>query len=135
MTKKITNIIIIATLAIWLIWDIYAVSVGPGRDEISSVILEAWVAHPQIVAMVFYLMGHLFWPQKVKKVIPDFTFDFPDGKPRYFVNGVQTNLGGGELTKHTCVDCGRRTTDPWKVGSRQPLCKGCFFDLDGKGQQ
>lgn len=59
MTPTITTWIIIWTLFIWLIWDIYLYA---NNKETISRKLRNWNKHIMAVSnILFFLMGHWFW--------------------------------------------------------------------------
>lgn len=63
MTKRITKVVMIATAALIILWDIYvAVEPTPG-DTISEVLLGWAMQHPIIPFAIGVVCGHLFWPQ------------------------------------------------------------------------
>ena len=63
-TKMITSIILIITLAFWVIWDIYVAHNAVKGDTISEITLATSYIAPFIAAAWGVIMGHLFWPMK-----------------------------------------------------------------------
>lgn len=64
--RKITKIIIIAIAIALIVYDIFVYIYGGGLTTISNVILSWSTKWPFINSATFFLMGHLFWPQKIK---------------------------------------------------------------------
>ena len=63
-TKIITSVILIATLALWLVWDIVVATNAPKGDTISEITLAVSYVAPVIPATWGVICGHLFWPMK-----------------------------------------------------------------------
>lgn len=66
--KAITQYGIIATVVLWIGWDVYVAFFNnePG-DTISRVVLEWSQAWPIIPLAVGVVAGHLWWPQRVSE--------------------------------------------------------------------
>jgi hypothetical protein len=68
MTKLITQILMLATVLIWIGWDIYVASNSTRGDTISEITLRFYHEHPGLtlllVGALCYLAGHLFWSQR-----------------------------------------------------------------------
>jgi len=63
---KRTKLIIIATAAIWLVWDVYvAIKYGSAATE-SNIIMHWALSHWSIATIIGFLCGHFFW--NVKRV-------------------------------------------------------------------
>jgi hypothetical protein len=61
-----TKRIILIGLVSWGLWDIYVASNSMKGDTISEIVL-AWAWKRPIVPFITgVVMGHLFWPQKIK---------------------------------------------------------------------
>jgi hypothetical protein len=64
LLARITRIIILGTVLLWIAWDLFAFNVGGLPASISGIV-KAWgCQYPQAVAGVFYVLGHLTWGQK-----------------------------------------------------------------------
>lgn len=66
-TRKITTGLIIATIVIWIGWDIYVAietASAPHGDTESEVIRDFSWSHPFFPFAVGVLMGHFFWTRK-----------------------------------------------------------------------
>jgi hypothetical protein len=63
-TKKITTILILATIAIWGLWDLVAVWTPKPGDTESEIILHAFQSHPSLVYLFGVLCGHWTWPKR-----------------------------------------------------------------------
>jgi hypothetical protein len=61
--KEVTTIIIWATLATLIIWDIVVANNHTAGDTISEVMLRQASSHPIIAFALGVLVGHLLWPQ------------------------------------------------------------------------
>jgi hypothetical protein len=61
-TKIITSIILVVTLAIWLVWDVVVATNEPKGDTISEITLATSYLALFIPAAWGVIMGHLFWP-------------------------------------------------------------------------
>lgn len=64
MTKKITSILLIVTLSIWVIWDVFVATNDVKNDTISEITLAVSYVALFIPAAWGVIMGHLFWPSK-----------------------------------------------------------------------
>lgn len=62
-----TAVIIIFTFFILVIYDIYVFVVGGLPVTISDVYVNWSVDRPYLLVGAGYLLGHLTWPQRVKK--------------------------------------------------------------------
>lgn len=67
MTKKTTSIILIVTLAIWVIWDVFVATNAVKGDTISEITLAVSYLSLFIPSAWGIIMGHLFWPSKTIK--------------------------------------------------------------------
>lgn len=65
-TTRITKILILATIAILVIWDLIAWASPVQCNTISCVILGWARLHPTITFAAGVLIGHLFFPQTIK---------------------------------------------------------------------
>jgi threonine/homoserine/homoserine lactone efflux protein len=64
--KVITKWLVLATLVIWLVWDVYA-AIAHGPEPTESNVIKDWAReYPQITALISFIAGHWLWPQKVK---------------------------------------------------------------------
>jgi uncharacterized membrane protein len=64
--RKVTISILIAVALLLIGWDIYVAVNKDEGDTISEILL--WVSKHPIMPFAFgVLMGHLFWPQKIKE--------------------------------------------------------------------
>lgn len=72
-TRDITQVIIIATVAVWIIWDIWvAANKTPGDTE--SEVIRDYTIYPAIPASLGALLGH--WTLLGFRVVPDFWLGF-----------------------------------------------------------
>ncbi len=58
---RTTVFILLAVLAVLLIWDIYVTAIGDDSGTISNVVLVAFHKYPFINSITFYVLGHLSW--------------------------------------------------------------------------
>jgi len=64
MTKKITSILLIVTLSIWVVWDVFVATNNVKNDTISEITLAVSYLALFIPAAWGIIMGHLFWPSE-----------------------------------------------------------------------
>lgn len=72
MTKAraITVALVLATVALWLAWDVYVV-LAYGREATESFVIFRWTRDwPQLIFVFGYLMGHWTWGQPIKPKPP-----------------------------------------------------------------
>jgi hypothetical protein len=62
-TKLITSIIMVAVIAVLIIWDVYVAANPVPGDTISEITLNFARRHPVIPFALGFVCGHLFWPQ------------------------------------------------------------------------
>ena len=60
---RITRIIILGTILLWIAWDLFAFNVGGLPASISGIVKGWGCEYPQAVAGVFFVLGHLLWGQ------------------------------------------------------------------------
>lgn len=63
-TKIITIVLLIVTLTLWLVWDVFVATNEAKGDTISELTLYASYLAPFIPAAWGIICGHLFWPMK-----------------------------------------------------------------------
>lgn len=63
--RKLTKVFILIALIIIIAYDIYVYVKDGGDATISRVLLNWSQDWPPVSFSFFFLMGHLFWPQKV----------------------------------------------------------------------
>ena len=63
--RILTKFFIIITLAVILIYDVYAVLAGGTRSTISQVMAEWTVEWAPLTHLLMFLMGHMVWPMYV----------------------------------------------------------------------
>jgi hypothetical protein len=66
MSQKITIAILLACAALLIGWDIYVAANPTPGDTISEITLAFAQKHPVLPFALGVIMGHLFWPQRVK---------------------------------------------------------------------
>ena len=60
-TQKATKIIVVASVAALIVWDVYVAATPADGDTISEVV-RAWAhAHPAIPFGLGFVCGHWFW--------------------------------------------------------------------------
>lgn len=65
--KIATKYLIIVTVLVWIVWDIYVFLRGGIKPTISLVITNWFWQFPQIGIGVAYVCGHLFWQNPCPK--------------------------------------------------------------------
>jgi len=65
-TKKWTGLILIIVTIALIIWDVFMVGTPTQGDTISEFLLNLAWENPSVPFAFGCLMGHLFWPQRVK---------------------------------------------------------------------
>ena len=66
-TRQITQWLLMAFIVIALIWDIIMATNSTTGDTISEVVVSFLGKFTvPIIAAIFYILGHLTWPQYVK---------------------------------------------------------------------
>lgn len=64
-TYEVTELLILATIAVWVLWDVIALKRG-GVEATESRIIYRWASrYPGFVFAVGCLMGHFFFVQRV----------------------------------------------------------------------
>jgi hypothetical protein len=66
MSIMITKWFIIATVIIWIIYDIVAYNIWGVDSTISRVVINTVELWPAIAFGAGFVAGHLFWPQKIE---------------------------------------------------------------------
>jgi hypothetical protein len=59
--KKVTTIVILATLIILVGYDVYAIAVGGTEASISSMVIMFSYKMPMATFLAGFVCGHLFW--------------------------------------------------------------------------
>lgn len=67
--KKITKLFIFISFLIIVGYDIWVIFFGGVESSISRTIVAWSFQFPAFTVSVGFLMGHLFWPQKVKETV------------------------------------------------------------------
>ena len=62
--RTITKILILATLAIWIAWDVYTDVTHGALSTISDVVLRATQHSPGLLVVIGILIGHLVYEQR-----------------------------------------------------------------------
>jgi hypothetical protein len=57
--QRITAVLILGTIAVWVTWDFHAYNVG-GVPATESGTIRRWARHPLVPLAVGILLGHLF---------------------------------------------------------------------------
>lgn len=70
MRRRITQVGVILTAVVWIVWDVYAYSTGGNEATISRVITEASRDWPIIPLLVGIVLGHLFFSQTLPPRTP-----------------------------------------------------------------
>lgn len=68
--KKITSIVVIASLILILGYDCYALMMGGTEATISHMLIVGSYSYPLIPFFGGFLMGHLFWRLRDTKETP-----------------------------------------------------------------
>lgn len=69
--KKATVIIVLACLAVLLIWDFVAMGFGGDSATISNVLINAFHKYPFVTFLTGYVFGHLTWRMAPTKEIDE----------------------------------------------------------------
>lgn len=59
-----TSALIIATIIVWIVYDIYAYAKGGYDNTESAHIKVVTLAHPFLLFLAGFVCGHLFWPNQ-----------------------------------------------------------------------
>ena len=68
MVARITRILILGTILLWIAWDLFAFNIGGLPASISGIVKGWGCEYPQALAGVFYTLGHLTWGQKAQAI-------------------------------------------------------------------
>jgi len=68
--RLVTKIVVIASAAAWIAWDVFAYLRGGNESTISRVVLESSRDWPIIPLLAGIVVGHLFFPQTPAKPAP-----------------------------------------------------------------
>ena len=66
LIKRITRIVILATLGAWLVWDIIAYNLSGKKGTISDAIATGTCDWMPLIYIVVFCAGHFLWPHRVK---------------------------------------------------------------------
>lgn len=61
--ERITTMVVPATLILWILYDLVAIRKGGTGSSLSRKIREWSQRYWQLTLVLFYILGHLFWPQ------------------------------------------------------------------------
>lgn len=59
--KKTTFLVLMSSLILLILWDLYAVYVGGDEATISNLILVGTYRYPFVSFLAGFICGHLFW--------------------------------------------------------------------------
>ena len=66
--RLISGLVILATFAIWIVWDIYAILSGGSRSTLSVVITDFAFYSPAWPLIIGVLCGHWFFPPRQRSL-------------------------------------------------------------------
>lgn len=64
--RRKTTIILITVILVLIGWDVFVWMTPEENDMISHVALDFFRTHPIVAVIIGMLLGHLFWPQRIK---------------------------------------------------------------------
>lgn len=65
--KKITGLILVAVVALLIVYDVVAIAKGGTEASISSVIISFSYKMPMFSFIFGFICGHLFWRMRTNK--------------------------------------------------------------------
>jgi hypothetical protein len=80
----ITVIVIVCTVIIWGVYDIWTIAKRGKKTSISAYIIRASYKYPLAVLLLGMLLGHLFWSTRTDDM-------YPNIECKEVVNGANTD--------------------------------------------